>query len=79
MSRFAHGWRLTAAGLERATEVTRHFRLWKLFLTEYADTAGSVVDLDADTLEERLPAEVIAELRDKLRETGRWPGQEVPA
>jgi manganese/zinc/iron transport system permease protein len=73
------GWRLTPAGLERATAVTRHFRLWKLFLTEYADTAGSVVDLDADALEERLPAEVIAELRDKLRETGRWPGQEALA
>jgi manganese/zinc/iron transport system permease protein len=65
-------WRLTEAGLARATAVAHSHRLWKLFLVEYADTAGSVADLDAESLTQHVTPDVLAELRAKLRQSGRW-------
>lgn len=70
----ADTWRLTEAGLRRAAHVAHNHRLWKLFLTEYADTAGSVIDLDAESLEARLPEDVRDELDARLRQQGGWPG-----
>jgi manganese/zinc/iron transport system permease protein len=61
------GWRLTPAGLERARSVTRAFRLWELLLTEHAETAGNYADLDVETLERRLPRELIVSLEAKLQ------------
>ena len=55
----------------RGEDPVIHF--YELFLTEYAELAGSYADLDAESVDERLPAETIAELEQKLRAAGRWP------
>ena len=59
-------WTFTAAGLKRAAAVTRAFRVWELFLVENAETAGNYADLDVETLEIRLPRELIASLETRL-------------
>lgn len=64
---------LTDVGRRRAAELERGFRLWELFLTEYADLAGSYIDLDAQCIDERLPPAMIDELERKLFARGRWP------
>jgi manganese/zinc/iron transport system permease protein len=66
-------WALTEAGLRRAAEVTRGFRLWALCLTEYPDLAAGVVDLAAESVEEVLPPELVEELTGKLARQGRLP------
>ena len=64
---------LTNAGLKRSSEVTRAHRLWELFLTEHAETAGNFADLDSESLDERLPRELIDELESKLKSDGLFP------
>lgn len=64
---------LTDAGRRRAAELERGFRLWELFLTEYADLAGSYIDLDAESIDRVLPTDLVQELEEKLRSLGRWP------
>ena len=59
-------WTLTPSGLKRARAVTRAFRLWELFLTEHAETAGNYADLDVEALEQKLPAELLDTLHEKL-------------
>ncbi len=66
-------YRLTDAGRRRAALLERGFRLWELFLTEYADLAGSYADLDSESIDRLLTPDMIAELEGKLRESGRWP------
>lgn len=66
---------LTEAGRQRAAQLERGFRLWELFLTEYADLAGSYADLDNESIDRLLTADMIAELEGKLRGAGRWPRQ----
>ncbi len=65
--------RLTDEGRRYAARLERGYRLWELFLTEYADLAGSYVDLDAEHIDEALPRELVVELELKLRQLGRWP------
>jgi len=62
-------WALTEHGLRRAATVTRAFRLWELFLSEHAETAGNYADLDVESLESRLPREMIESLELKLNAT----------
>jgi manganese/zinc/iron transport system permease protein len=69
----ADSFRLTATGWQRAAHVTRNYRSWELFLVEYADLAGNVVDLDAESLEVHLPEDVVGDLEAKLRAAGRLP------
>jgi len=66
-------YQLTPAGHEAAAKVVRAHRLWELFLIEQADIAPDHVDRDADQIEHVLPPELLAELEDRLRETGRLP------
>jgi manganese/zinc/iron transport system permease protein len=64
---------LTNLGLKRSSEITRADRLWELFLTEHAETAGNFADLDSESLDERLPRELIDELESKLKSDGLFP------
>ena len=64
---------LTNSGLKRSTEIIRAHRLWELFLTEHAETAGNFADLDSESLDERLPRELIDELESKLKSDGSFP------
>ncbi len=64
---------MTNSGLKRSSEITRAHRLWELFLTEHAETAGNFADLDSESLDERLPQELIDELESKLKSDGLFP------
>jgi manganese/zinc/iron transport system permease protein len=64
---------LTTAGLKRAGAVARAHRLWEVYLTEHAESAGNFADLDSESLDDLLPRELIRELEDRLRNTGRLP------
>ncbi len=64
---------LTNSGLMRSTEITRAHRLWELFLTEHAGTAGTFADLDSESLDERLPRELIDALESQLKSDGLFP------
>jgi manganese/zinc/iron transport system permease protein len=59
-------YRLTPAGIERASHVARTHALWRLFLEQNPELSGSLVDLDIDTLDEQLSPEVIRGLEAKL-------------
>jgi manganese/zinc/iron transport system permease protein len=65
--------RLTSAGWQRAAHVTRGYRLWETFLREYPDLAHGYADLDAESVDELLPASIVSELEAKLKHAGRWP------
>lgn len=60
------GYRLTSAGVEKATRAARNHRLWELFLIHYADIAPSHVDRDADQIEYVLGPELTHELETAL-------------
>lgn len=66
-------WRFTPEGLRHAARLVRGHRLWELFLTEHAELAAGYADLDAESIDQRLPEETIATLERKLRQQGRWP------
>ncbi len=64
----ADSWRLTEPGVARAAAVTRAHRLWRLFLTEYPESASLFTDLDVERIDEVLPTEIVAKLeKDSLR------------
>ncbi len=65
--------RLSEDGQRRAVEVVRGYRLWETFLTEHAESAGNFADLDAESLDEKLPSALVAELEDHLHRAGRFP------
>jgi manganese/zinc/iron transport system permease protein len=68
-----HGWvdiagnvvRLTDAGIRRAGELDRNYRLWELFLTREVQLPADHVDRDAEDLEHLLTPELVAELEEK--------------
>lgn len=66
-------YRLTAAGLRRATAVVRGQRLWELFLTESPDVAASLANLAEESIDGVLTPEQVAELEAELRRQGRYP------
>jgi manganese/zinc/iron transport system permease protein len=59
-------WQLTTSGRIQAAELVRERRLWELFLNEHAEMAGSIADIEAEPLDELLPAETIRDLESKL-------------
>jgi manganese/zinc/iron transport system permease protein len=61
---------LTDDGRLEATRLTRQHRLWELYLINYADTAPSRVDRDADDIEHVLEPEVVAKLEALLKSDG---------
>ena len=69
----ADTWMFTNTGLQWSAQTTRSHRLWELFLVEHAETAGNFADLDSESLDERLPRELIDELEAKLKSAGLFP------
>lgn len=65
--------RLTDSGQRRGMELARGQRLWEQFLHDYPELAGSLADLSADSVDERLPRSLVAELERRLIAEGRWP------
>jgi manganese/zinc/iron transport system permease protein len=63
---------LTEGGLQRARAVARDQRLWEQFLLHAPELAGTMADLSQETVEV-LPPDLIAELEQGLRDTGRLP------
>jgi manganese/zinc/iron transport system permease protein len=70
---------LTPLGWQQAVEVTRGQRLWEMFLTEYPDQAGSVVNLASVSVADHVPESVVEQLTQQLQATGRWPPAEAAA
>jgi manganese/zinc/iron transport system permease protein len=66
---------LTELGVQRTAQAARAYRLWELFLSEHADAAGNIADLDNQTIDDRLPPAMIAELEEKLKASGRLPAR----
>lgn len=64
------GYRLSEAGLARAASVVRGYRLWRLFLLDYADQHGAFGELDVESIDERLPVELVSTLEARLAATG---------
>ena len=64
------GFRLSEAGLARAASVVRGYRLWRLFLLDYADQHGAFGELDVESIDERLPAELVSTLEARLAAAG---------
>ncbi|HVX11891.1 MAG TPA: metal ABC transporter permease [Pirellulales bacterium] len=60
----ADSWRLTETGVSRAAAVTRARCLWRLFLTEYPESASLFNDLDVERIDEVLPSEIVAKLEE---------------
>jgi manganese/zinc/iron transport system permease protein len=65
--------RLTPKGLARGAELARGQRLWERFLHDYPELASSLADLSADSIDDRLPRPLVAELETRLLASGRWP------
>ena len=59
-------WTFTESGRKYGAKVVRAMGLWKLFLSEHPQLASSFTDLDAETVDETLPPEIIAELEPLL-------------
>jgi Mn-dependent DtxR family transcriptional regulator len=70
---------LTAAGRKKAVEVTRSQRFWEEFLIAYPDQAGSIANLDTDSIADYLPEPVVQAVRSRLQAAGRWPAAEAAA
>lgn len=64
---------LTQTGFREAIEVTRTARLWRQLLAEQSEAAGSLADLDALSIYERLPPGMLESLEVSLRAQGNWP------
>lgn len=56
----------TDQGRAYAARVVRAMKLWRLFLLEHPQLASSFTDLDAETIDDTLPPEIVAELEAKL-------------
>lgn len=74
------GMRLSEAGLQRASRITRSHRLWELFLISGANIAPDHVDRDADWIEHLLNDDLVQALEEELRQSGRFPtaGDQLP-
>lgn len=57
--------RLTDAGIRRAGELDRNYRLWELFLTREVHIPADHVERDAEDIEHLLTPELVAELEEK--------------
>jgi manganese/zinc/iron transport system permease protein len=66
-------WLPTVPGMTQAALVTQGYRLWKRFLLEQPELAGTFARLDVETAREVLPADVVGALEAGLRSEGRWP------
>lgn len=66
-------WLLTQSGFNAAARVVRNFRLWEVYLLNYADVAPDHVDRDADRIEHVLSPTLIRELETLLERDGRAP------
>ncbi len=66
-------YRLTQAGRDAAERVVRGYRLWEAFLLSYPELARSYADLDAESVDNLLPAATVRELEARLQREGRWP------
>lgn len=62
-----------------AVAAARGQRLWEMFLAEYPEQAGSVVNLASDSVAEFVSPETVAELTAKLQDAGRWPELPLPS
>jgi manganese/zinc/iron transport system permease protein len=62
----AHTYALTQAGVIEASRLVREHRLWEIYLINYAESAPSRVDRDADAIEHVLEPVLIAELERAL-------------
>jgi manganese/zinc/iron transport system permease protein len=52
----------TDQGMQRAASIIRADRLWRMFLTEYPDSASLFSNLDVEQIDRLLPRELVAEL-----------------
>lgn len=66
-------WTLTELGKREAARAARSDRLGKLFLTRHAELASGIANLDAETLDEALGPEMVAQLEAELAAEGRLP------
>ena len=66
-------WLLTQQGAGAAVRVVRNYRLWEIYLINYADVAPNHVDRDADRIEHVLSPTLIRELEELLERDGRIP------
>jgi manganese/zinc/iron transport system permease protein len=69
----AGAYRLSDAGLVRAASVARGYRLWRLFLSEYADQISAFGELDVEAVDERLPPGIVSALESRLSAAGSLP------
>jgi manganese/zinc/iron transport system permease protein len=69
---------LTESGRAAAIEALRDERLWQAVLVEYPELAVGAADPFHAAAAEVLPAPIIRELTEKLRNSGKWP-QEIRA
>lgn len=70
---------LTPQGHARAAAVVRRDRLWRLLIAEYPDLASLARPLTGESVEDTVPADVVADLTARLKATGRWPESEPVA
>jgi manganese/zinc/iron transport system permease protein len=66
-------WQLTQRGAGAAVRIVRNYRLWEIYLINYADVAPNHVDRDADRIEHVLSPTLIRELEALLERDGRIP------
>ena len=57
---------LTRSGYREATRLAHQYRLWELYLLEYAESAPARVDRLADAIEHAIEPEIVAELEQLL-------------
>jgi manganese/zinc/iron transport system permease protein len=61
-------YRLTEKGFSEARRLVRNHRLWELYLINYADTAPSHVDRNADRMEHVISSDIVQRLEKILAE-----------
>jgi manganese/zinc/iron transport system permease protein len=69
----ANSYCFTESGLHSASVTVLEHRLFELFLAENPDAAGRFADHDAADWSEQIPAELLDDLKAKLRAEGRLP------
>jgi len=75
----AHGFRLTEAGLQLATQLTRRHRLWENYLNEHAELTPEQVHKQAERIEHILTDEQEAQLQLELMNADLDPhGNPIP-
>jgi len=66
-------YRLTAEGLRRAAVEVRDQRLWDLLLREHPEHAVEIAHFDTDHFSKSLPASIVNQLENELKERGIYP------